>query len=143
MKNRIRAILVTLLTLTILLLAACGQHTVDSASSPLTLTPADQWPDNRFTQSIPRPSSGTVTAVSQGSSAGYQIFAVYLDDVDEAEVDAYLQEVQEAGFQSVQDSLGIAAENAVALGELFYNGEVSLSVAASGSALSLAVSLPE
>lgn len=143
MKNRIRAILVPLLTLTILLLAACGQQTVDSATSPLTLTPADQWPDNRFTQSIPRPSSGTVTAVSQGSSAGYQIFAVYLDDVDEAEVDAYLQEVQEAGFQSVQDSLGIAAENAVALGELFYNGEVSLSVAASGSALSLAVSLPE
>ena len=143
MRNRVRAILVPLLTLTILLLAACGQQTVDSATSPLTLTPADQWPDNRFTQSIPRPSSGTVTAVSQGSSAGYQIFAVYLDDVDEAEVDAYLQEVQEAGFQSVQDSLGIAAENAVALGELFYNGEVSLSVAASGSALSLAVSLPE
>lgn len=143
MRNRIRAILVPLLTLTILLLAACGQQTVDSASSPLTLTPADQWPDNRFTQSIPRPSSGTVTAVSQGSSAGYQIFAVYLDDVDEAEVDAYLQEVQEAGFQSVQDSLGIATENAVALGELFYSGEVSLSVADSGSSLILAVSLPE
>lgn len=61
----------------------------------------------------------------------------------EAEVDAYLQAVQEAGFQSVHDTLGIATENAVALGELFYNGEVSLSVAASGSSLSLAVSLPE
>ena len=68
---------------------------------------------------------------------------VYLDDISEAEVDAYLQAVQEAGFQSVHDTLGIATENAVALGELFYNGEVSLSVAASGSSLSLAISLPE
>ena len=84
-----------------------------------------------------------MTAVSEGNSAGYQIFAVYLDDIGEAEVDAYLQAVQEAGFQSVHDTLGIAMENAVALGELFYNGEVSLSVAASGSSLSLAVSLPE
>ncbi|MEJ8729118.1 hypothetical protein WKS99_08775 [Flintibacter sp. HCN-6482] len=143
MRNWIRAILVPLSTLAILLLAACGQQTVGSATSPPTLTPADQWPDNRFTQSIPKPSSGTVTAVSEGNSAGYQIFAVYLDDIGEAEVDAYLQAVQEAGFQSVHDTLGIATENAVALGELFYNGEVSLSVAASGSSLSLAVSLPE
>ena len=137
MRNWIRAILVPLSTLAILLLAACGQQTVGSATSPPTLTPADQWPDNRFTQSIPKPSSGTVTAVSEGNSAGC------LDDIGEAEVDAYLQAVQEAGFQSVHDTLGIATENAVALGELFYNGEVSLSVAASGSSLSLAVSLPE
>lgn len=99
MRNWIRAILVPLSTLAILLLAACGQQTVGSATSPPTLTPADQWPDNRFTQSIPKPSSGTVTAVSEGNSAGCQTLRSIWMILVRPRFDAYLPSVQEAGFQ--------------------------------------------
>ena len=79
MKIWNRALLTSLAMLTALLLTACGHAQTEGAASgepQILWTETDQWPDNGFTQQVPRPRAGVVHATAQGQSQGYDFFAV-------------------------------------------------------------------
>ena len=98
--------------LALLLLAGCGGESGTVPSPDVSVTPWTeicQWPDNDFTRAVPEPEAGTVTASMEGTSAGYDFFAVQLDGLSREEVQEYLRAVEEAGYQSVTEDLGMEA----------------------------------
>ena len=120
--------------LALLLLAGCGGESGTVLSPDVSVTPWTeicQWPDNDFTRAVPEPEAGTVTASMGGTSAGYDFFAVQLDGLSREEVQEYLQAVEEAGYQSVTEDLGMEASlEGVTVGDMYYRDGTYLSLSA-------------
>ena len=120
--------------LALLLLAGCGGESGTVLSPDVSVTPWTeicQWPDNDFTRAVPEPEAGTVTASMEGTSAGYDFFAVQLDGLSREEVQEYLRAVEEAGYQSVTEDLGMDVSlEGVTVGDLFYRDGTYLSQSA-------------
>ena len=120
--------------LALLLLAGCGGESGTVPAPDVSVTPWTeicQWPDNDFTRAVPEPEAGTVTASMEGTSAGYDFFAVQLDGLSREEVQEYLQAVEEAGYQSVTEDLGMEASlEGVTVGDMYCRDGIFLSLAA-------------
>ena len=129
-----RRILLIFLSCALALLAGCGgeggnAHAPDVSVTPWTET--DQWPDNDFTRAVPEPEAGTVTASMEGTSAGYDFFAIQINGLSRTQVRDYLQAVEEAGYQSVTEDLGMDVSlEGVTVGDLFYRDGTYLSLSA-------------
>ena len=120
--------------LALLLLAGCGGESGTVPAPDVSVTPWTeicQWPDNDFTRAVPEPEAGTVTASMEGTSAGYDFFAVQLDGLSREEVQEYLRAVEEAGYQSVTENLGMEASlEGVTVGDMYYRDGIYLSLSA-------------
>ena len=120
--------------LALLLLAGCGGESGTVPAPDVSVTPWTeicQWPDNDFTRAVPEPEAGTVTASMEGTSAGYDFFAVQLDGLSREAVQDYLQAVEEAGYQSVTENLGLEASlEGVTVGDMYYRDGTYLSLSA-------------
>lgn len=126
--------LMVLLSCALALLAGCGGAGGAAPTSDVSVTPwieTDQWPDNDFTRAVPEPEAGTVTASMEGTSAGYDFFAVQLDGLSREEVRDYLRAVEEAGYESVTEDLGMEASlEGVTVGDMYCRDGIFLSLAA-------------
>ena len=120
--------------LALLLLAGCGGESGTVPAPDVSVTPWTeicQWPDNDFTRAVPEPEAGTVTASMEGTSAGYDFFAVQLDGLSREAVQDYLQAVEEAGYQSVTEDLGMEVSlEGVTVGDMYYRDGTYLSLSA-------------
>ena len=129
-----RRILTVFLSCVLALLAGCGGESGTAHAPDVSVTPwteTDQWPDNDFTRAVPEPEAGTVTASMEGTSAGYDFFAVQLDGLSREEVQEYLRAVEEAGYQSVTEDLGMEASlEGVTVGDMYYRDGTCLSLSA-------------
>ena len=141
-------VLIIFLSCILVLLAGCGGQT--SPAPDVSITPwteTDQWPDNDFTRAAPEPEAGTVTAFMAGTSAGYDFFAVQLDGLSREAVREYLRAVEEAGYQSVTEGLGMETSlEGVTVGDMYYRDGTYLSLSAGDHAednsLGLLISRP-
>ena len=129
-----RRILLIFLSCALALLAGCGGEGGNAPAPDVSVTPwteTDQWPDNDFTRAVPEPEAGTVTASMEGTSAGYDFFAVQINGLSRTQVRDYLQAVEEAGYQSVTEDLGMDVSlEGVTVGDLFYRDGTYLSLSA-------------
>ena len=120
--------------LALLLLAGCGGESGTVPAPDVSVTPWTeicQWPDNDFTRAVPEPEAGTVTASMEGTSAGYDFFAVQLDGLSREAVQDSLQAVEEAGYQSVTEDLGMEVSlEGVTVGDMYYRDGTYLSLSA-------------
>ena len=127
-------ILMVFLSCALALLAGCGGGHSTGPAPDVSVTPwteIHQWPDNDFTRAVPEPEAGTVTASMEGTSAGYDFFAVQLDGLSREAVQDYLQAVEEAGYQSVTENLGLEASlEGVTVGDMYYRDGTYLSLSA-------------
>ena len=145
-----RRILTVFLSCVLALLAGCGGEGGNAPAPDVSVTPwteTDQWPDNDFTRAVPEPETGTVTASMEGTSAGYDFFAVQLDGLSREEVQEYLRAVEEAGYQSVTEDLGMEASlEGVTVGDMYYRDGTYLSLSAgdreADNSLGLLISRP-
>ena len=136
--------------LALLLLAGCGGESGTVPAPDVSVTPWTeicQWPDNDFTRAVPEPEAGTVTASMEGTSAGYDFFAVQLDGLSREAVREYLRAVEEAGYQSVTEGLGMETSlEGVTVGDMYYRDGTYLSLSAGDHAednsLGLLISRP-
>ena len=143
-------ILMVFLSCALALLASCGGGHSTGPAPDVSVTPwteIHQWPDNDFTRAVPEPEAGTVTASMGGTSAGYDFFAVQLDGLSREEVQEYLRAVEEAGYQSVTENLGMEASlEGVTVGDMYYRDGTYLSLSAGGreedNSLGLLISRP-
>ena len=129
-----RRILLIFLSCALALLAGCGGEGGNAPAPDVSVTPwteTDQWPDNDFTRAVPEPEAGTVTASMEGTSAGYDFFAIQINGLSRTQVRDYLQAVEEAGYQSVTEDLGMDVSlEGVTVGDLFYRDGTYLSQSA-------------
>ena len=145
-----RRILTVFLSCVLALLAGCGGESGTVPAPDVSVTPWTeicQWPDNDFTRAVPEPEVGTVTASMEGTSAGYDFFAVQMDGLSRTEVQDYLQAVEEAGYQSVTEGLGMETSlEGVTVGDMYYRDGTYLSLSAGDQAednsLGLLISRP-
>ena len=143
-------ILMVFLSCALALLAGCGGGHSTGPAPDVSVTPwteIHQWPDNDFTRAVPEPEAGTVTASMEGTSAGYDFFAVQLDGLSREAVQDYLQAVEEAGYQSVTENLGLEASlEGVTVGDMYYRDGTYLSLSAgdreADNSLGLLISRP-
>ena len=129
-----RRTLLVFLSCALALLAGCGGEGGNAPAPDVSVTPwteTDQWPDNDFTRAVPEPEAGTVTASMEGTSAGYDFFAIQINGLSRTQVRDYLQAVEEAGYQSVTEDLGMDVSlEGVTVGDLFYRDGTYLSQSA-------------
>ena len=129
-----RRILLIFLSCALALLAGCGGEGDNAPAPDVSVTPwteTDQWPDNDFTRAVPEPEAGTVTASMEGTSAGYDFFAIQINGLSRTQVRDYLPAVEEAGYQSVTEDLGMDVSlEGVTVGDLFYRDGTYLSQSA-------------
>ena len=129
-----RRILTVFLSCVLALLAGCGGESGTVPAPDVSVTPWTeicQWPDNDFTRAVPEPEAGTVTASMEGTSAGYDFFAIQINGLSRTQVRDYLQAVEEAGYQSVTEDLGMDVSlEGVTVGDLFYRDGTYLSLSA-------------
>ena len=129
-----RRILTVFLSCVLALLAGCGGESGTVPAPDVSVTPWTeicQWPDNDFTRAVPEPEAGTVTASMEGTSAGYDFFAVQINGLSREEVQEYLRAVEEAGYQSVTENLGMEASlEGVTVGAMYYRDGTYLSLSA-------------
>ena len=127
-------ILMVFLSCALALLAGCGGGHSTGPAPDVSVTPwteIHQWPDNDFTRAVPEPEAGTVTASMEGASAGYDFFAVQINGLSREEVQEYLRAVEEAGYQSVTEDLGMEASlEGVTVGDMYYRDGTYLSLSA-------------
>ena len=129
-----KRILVLFLICSLALLAGCGGKSDTDQSPDISITPwseIDLWPDNDFTQAVPEPKAGTVTASMEGTSAGYDFFAVQLDGLSRSEVQDYLRALEAAGYESVTEDFGVETSlEGVTVGNMYYRDGTYLSLSA-------------
>ena len=120
--------------LALLLLAGCGGESGTVPAPDVSVTPWTeicQWPDNDFTRAVPEPEAGTVTASMEGTSAGYDFFAIQINGLSRTQVRDYLRAVEAAGYQSVTENLGMEASlEGVTVGDMYYRDGTYLSLSA-------------
>ena len=145
-----RRILLVFLSCALALLIGCGVGGGTPPTPDISVTPwteTNQWPDNDFTRAVPEPEVGTVTASMEGTSAGYDFFAVQMDGLSREEVQEYLRAVEDAGYQSVTEGLGMETSlEGVTVGDMYYRDGTYLSLSAGDQAednsLGLLISRP-
>ncbi len=141
MKQSVKYISLVLIA-ALLLLPSCAKTEAGTGDVSLSQwTDLAQWPDNRFTRQVPAPETGTPLSCAQGNSAGYEFFAVQLEDVDRDGLDAYRQAAEDAGFLPVSQAEE-APGGQISVGEVRQKGDAGLSLAWGENRLIVYIALP-
>lgn len=130
--------LVLLAALFLICVAGCAPKTEESFdfSQPMTCEPqyVTQWPENRFTAEIPKVEAGTVDYVLD--DAENDRYAVFMKDISDEESGAYIQQLVEAGYDTVA-----SADDKVVLGKMLHKDDVWLSISAGENMLGIMVAI--
>lgn len=137
-----KIICILFLLLAFTLTACSGQtrtsSTTDSSSSGIVTLNKDIWPQNEYTDGLPV-SPGTVSGGTLDKEKGY--CAIFLTDITDEEYQAYLEELQEKGFQITEEvSEEIDGQDYVSTGILLSDGERGLSISHIPNQLNLYIS---
>ena len=118
------------------LLAGCGPRKAEAWLAEAQILDTDQWPENAFTEEVPRPRQGTVDYVIDGSGQGR--FAVFIRDISEEGREAYIEQLQEMGYEEM-----FREEEEDAAGYMLVKGEVNLNISGSGTGMGIQIRIPE
>ena len=148
-KNRLSAhmaLLVVAAAACMLLSAGCDSLQVVQGAQYTYLTPhlskgtteyTSEWPENEFTALIPKPDFGRTESVMDMSE--YKRFVVSLTDVEDGELEGYLDSLPDAGFYKMEYS-----SNDVSVGAMYQNDDgVVLSIAGSSGSMGIMISVPD
>ena len=125
---------------------ACSHQNTDSnlsgeSSSSITMLEDGVWPENEYTDGLPV-CSGTVSWAVLDEEKGY--CGIFLVDVSDEVYNAYMQELNDAGFSVVDEtSEEIDGEDYVSIGTLLSDGEKRLSISRIPDNLVLYISAAE
>lgn len=101
----------------------------NTESSAVYLT---DYPENEFTVQIPKPEDGTIDYVIDDSINGR--YAVFLKDITMEQSESYISELVNAGYRQMTGT-----KTDVAVGQMFSNNDVMLSVAYSEGVLGIQI----
>ena len=59
------------------------------------------WPENEYTESIPRPEYGTPDFILSGESDGCDYYSVFLSGITREQGEQYVSALKEAGFREI------------------------------------------
>lgn len=125
----------------LMMLTGCSQSSHPAAfDSALTQLPAiipeytSDWPENEYTELIPRPEYGTMDYVFDDSENGRYILV--LTDIRKEESCNYLNELKEHGYSEIK-----SGSNLVSAGAMLQKDSVILSVAYSENLLNILIIL--
>ena len=119
----------------VFLTAGCGLSASVQQSSypPGTVREAiDAWPENKYTENIPRPESGTPDFVLSGESDGHDYYSVFLSDITREQGEQYVSVLKKGGFREIAAdsepaSAGIAlCKDTIHLGVSISDGALGL-----------------
>lgn len=101
----------------------------NTESSAVYLT---DYPENEYTAQIPKPANGTIDYVIDDSINGR--YAVFLKDITMEQSESYISELVNAGYRQMTGT-----KTDVAVGQMFSNNDVMLSVAYSEGVLGIQI----
>ena len=90
------------------------------------------WPENEYTESIPRPEYGTPDFILSGESDGYDYYSVFLSDITREQGEQYVSVLKKGGFREIAAdsepaSAGIAlCKDTIHLGVSISDGALGL-----------------
>lgn len=128
------------------LLTACGPAGTEDSSAGTSApvwTETDQWPDNEFTRLVPAPEDGTVFATVQGTSKGYDYFAVSLREISQEGAEDYIQALRDEGFAAISQESETLEGGSVVIADVFENGDAAVSLSYSGDTMGLYIAQPQ
>lgn len=91
-----------------------------------------EWPENEFTNHIPKPSRGTVWYTYSFNNK--EAFSVYLSEISMGESDAYVDELKSEGYALIAEE-----SNDVSAGINMFKDDVYLSIAYSNGVLGIMI----
>lgn len=142
MKNKSRFTLVTVALICILImLVGCSQNNepenLDSTLSSLpAVTPEyiSEWPENEFTEVIPKPEYGTMDYICNYSENGR--YMLVLKEITKAESDMYVDKLKEYGYTEIHSN-----GNQVSVGTMLEKDNIILSVAYSDDIFNILITI--
>ena len=140
MKKRIHILSALILTLAV---SACAPAApAQSAAASISIVLTDQWPDNAFTQQVPRPQDGQVVAVNQGSSQEWEFCSVSLSGVTKQAAEDYLDSLGQSGFVPVSLRSETMADGSVVIGNVYQREGCGVAVSLGGDTMAIYIALP-
>lgn len=142
LKNKSWYALVAItLVCTLAMLAGCSQNdsskTSDSVISGLpSVTPEyiSEWPENEYTQLIPKPEYGTMDYVCDYSDTGR--YMLVLTDITKEQSGIYVDELKEQGYSEIHSN-----GNEVSVGTMLQKDNAILSVAYSDDIFNILITI--
>lgn len=110
--------------------SACSPET-DTAQSGLHSAQISEWPENEYTESIPKPETGTPVLETVNGA----IYSVTLDGVSRQECYDYLELLTENGFESAFPG----QENDASGGWIYTDGDATVTIGSSGDSMILGI----
>lgn len=120
------------------LMVGCGSsnNDVTGANNDLEgrIVNITEWPENRFTDVIVEPVSGTADYVIDDSDNGK--YAIFYSEISMEEAEEYIEGLKDLGYHSVNDK-----KEDVAIGVVLEKDDVILSISATDGILGIYISL--
>lgn len=136
--NKLRVIRLLLCIVLAVFIGGCSFKNKEAVHSEGKLEDSilfiNEWPENRFTETIPEPSVGKVDYVIDDSSNGK--YAIFYSDISMDEAKSYIEELKGIGYHSVTDE-----NEDVAIGTLLKRDAVMVSVSVSEGILGIYISI--
>lgn len=116
-----------------------AQEVIASLPENLTMLDVGVWPNNEYTNSIPKPESGTVLRGWIDPEKKYCY--IQFSDINQVKSEAYIKKLKENGFEEVQmTSEKIKNEGYISVGTVLSNGETTVSIAYTNDLFALYIS---
>ena len=137
MKSKLSILLLLCIFVTVLMVG-CGSHKSDVVDSNVNLeeniVDITEWPQNRFTDMILEPTSGTADYVIDNIDNGK--YAIFYSEISMEEAEEYIEGLKDLGYHSVNDK-----KEDVAIGVVLEKDNVILSISASEGILGIYISI--
>lgn len=137
-KMKSKSILLLLCVVMVVLMVGCSSsknEVIDSNTSfEGNVVEITKWPQNRFTDVIVEPTSGTVDYVIDDSDNGR--YAIFYSEISMSESEDYIEALKSLGYHSVNDKKEDAA-----ISVILEKDNVILSISASEGILGIYVSI--
>ena len=117
----------------VFLTAGCAPSVSATQALPdITRETIGAWPENEYTESIPRPEYGTPDFILSGESDGCDYYSVFLSDITREQGEQYVSVLKKGGFREIAAdsepaSAGIAlCKDTIHLGVSISDGALGL-----------------
>ena len=115
------------------LTAGCAPSVSATQALPdITRETIGAWPENEYTENIPRPEYGTPDFILSGESDGCDYYSVFLSGITREQGEQYVSALKEAGFREIA-----ADSNPASAGIVLRRDNLQLGVSISDGTLGL------